>query len=347
MRNNQTKRQLLKLCLMQFAFAAVLMGFAVAQNSQSKKSIESRVFDLPQGSNPTDVAVVGSRLVVAASKKKSLLVLDPSNGDLVREVPLPSEPFRLSYSQFGKKLYVTSLKSNSVYVLNSEDLSLMQTVTLPKNAQPSDIAVSQNAEIAFIGDRVAPQLFVVDLDDTTNIEQVAVSAPTLCVELDETGEKIYIGSKQSENNVDELTGKITPTPSMIDCVDMKSLKVLSSLQLIGNANVSLSLEKTGILYALYGGTLLKITFGAEGGVIKAKKELSFRGIDVLYDRNQNYVYISTSTEVSIVEPSTLSVIQSAPSVGSIFSNIASDKGKRHVYSPDFATDTISDFAFSK
>jgi len=333
----------LKIKLLVSILAFNLLSPVFAQPVKTQAFVESRTFDLPKSSFAGDVQAVSSRLFVTGYKSKSLMVLNGADGVLQNTLKLPEQPLLLAYHDPSRRLYVGSANSPSLYVVNPESFTIVRTIVLPRNTRPAEIVFSANGTTAFVADLANPRLLVVDLEKGVVTRQIPLSSEIFSLEIDEAGGCIYAGSYGHDNLPEEGQAEKPPILSTIDCVDLKTLRRLSTVRMKGNSIVGLTLEKSGHLFAVCGGEIAKVEFWPQGGRISTSVRLNSLGFDVLYDPEQKALYLTSIQTLNLVDTQTLRIMKSAPSFAAYFSGITNVEGKRHLYLTNEILDSVSDF----
>jgi YVTN family beta-propeller protein len=304
------------------------------------KALTIRTLALPDRSRPSDVQVVGSRLVVACPGTKNLMVLSGHNHQKTATIRFPINPYFIRRGASGKLLYVTSVESSTIVVLNAVTMAVAREVHLPKGARLSELAVSKDGRLAFVADHQKPILFVVDLAKGVVKKKVPLSAPGLRVVLDEPQQRIYVASIEAD--YPERPTKPMDLRSKVDFIDALELKRIHTVTLPENSFVSLCVGAKSELFVLSMNVLRRIdTRGKHIGRVSDNTKLQGPGVDVVYDPDARLLYASTGIGLNIIDPRTLKVVKRATGgVGLI--SMEKTKLGRHIYMAGEGTDTISE-----
>lgn len=171
--------------------------------------------------SPLNMAISqdGSRLYVTAQEGDALLVVDPTDGQVLSKIEVGKRPHSIILSQDGKIGYVSNQWSNTVSVVNLEEDSLVSTLAV--GSGPSGLALDPEDAFLYVANSYSNDITIVDLERGLEHKRLTAGRNPCSVQFSPDGKTVYV-THQLSNPVPFRT----PPISEIMVIDAGSQKVI-------------------------------------------------------------------------------------------------------------------------
>lgn len=156
----------------------------------------SRIVRLPLiGSGPYGVAATGERIYTTDISADQVLVISP-DGSIEHRLPVPPQPRSLALSPDATKLYVTSMGSNLLTVIDVGNNQVTRTIPLPVSGTFA-VAPSPDGSKVYLTAHNEGELIVVDARQDTVLKTLSIGANPRAISFSPDGTQAFVTSSFS------------------------------------------------------------------------------------------------------------------------------------------------------
>ena len=159
-------------------------------------SSSSRIVRLPSMvSGPYGVAATGERIYITDINADQILVISP-DGSIEHRLPVPSQPRSLALSPDATKLYVTSMSSNLLTIIDVGNNQVAHTIPLPVSGTFA-VAPSPDGGKVYLTAHGEGELIVVDVRQNTVLKTLSIGANPRAISFSPDGAQAFVTSSFS------------------------------------------------------------------------------------------------------------------------------------------------------
>ncbi len=167
----------------------------------------------PLGPCALTASADGTTLYVACADAESILVVDPADGKVTRQIPMPERPTGMVLSGDGSKLYVTCAAPQSTVVVLQTD-SLAVVARIPVGHTACGPALSPDGTHLYVCNRFDNDVSVIDLDAGVQRDRVAAVREPIAAVVTPDGRSVLVANHLAADRADRFY--IAPVVTVID-----------------------------------------------------------------------------------------------------------------------------------
>lgn len=239
----------------------------------------------------------GVPIYFVGAPANSVTVLNSETAAELGVVPVGTDPTGIAFAPDGSLCYVSNLGSDSVSVIDTDALSVADTITLAEGSQPYGVAVSPDGGQVYVVNSGLNSLSVIDATSRAVVATVPVGAGPFQVAVSPDGLLAYVPN--SEDNTVTVLDTLTREP-VTTIEDIPAATAVKFNHRGTRAYVTTATENSGMVHIVNTAdhsVVSSIRVGANPRSIK----LSVYGI-TLYTADQSadtVTIIDTRTEVRV------------------------------------------------
>ena len=230
----------------------------------------------------------------------TVTVINTNTNAVTGTITVGSNPFGVSASSDGTKVYVTNYGANSVSVINTSTNTVVNTIGV--GSQPMGIVVSPDGSRVYVANQLSNTLSVINTGTNTVVVTIPISLQPQGVTISPDGSKVYVANVNS-NNISVIN---TATNTVITTIGVGTQPITAAI----------SPDGSRLYVTNFGSNNISIINTASNTVITSVTVgFAPNGIAVTPDGMKVYVTNQLSGNVSVINTAT-NTVSGTISVGS-------------------------------
>lgn len=296
------------------SFDAANLGHLVSIDTASNAVVNTLILDGPASSMA--VSPDGKKLYTNDYDSGALITIDTQSFTVIATLPIYAG-ISVALTPDGKFAYVPNFGQPSNYtpnvaVVDTGTNTIVNSIPLNKNLDPSFVSIAPNGALAYVGQFPLNQFFrptiaVIRISNNRIVDSISLPQ-------DASPGKIAFSPDSSRAYV------VDDTNSAIDVVTVAQAKVTTVIPTLGSSRgLALSPDGTILLAPNLGSARTSVIDSASGAVVASisvgdmgPSYLSFGGAAISSDGKRAYVTNFTSGNVSVIDTASKSVVTNVP-----------------------------------
>lgn len=220
------------------------------QTQQNSKSFwKVRVSSLPKTGDVTNILPLdNNRVCLSFANPNCLVIINALTLRQENRVLLPAEPMLLSIDQDRNEIFMVSANRPILTIVDASSLKILSSIGLPRQMSPTEIALDESHNLAYIGDEREPVIYVVDLQKRLVTTHIHLSGPALKLALSRSKRRLYVATQIPLPKPPKVVTTATATLDVINLTSQQRINTIS-LPMDRVARLCL-LETKHLLYVL-------------------------------------------------------------------------------------------------
>ncbi len=285
--------------------------------------ITATITATPVPSSFAYIANYGS--VTSFPLSNTVTVINTNTNTVTATITVGSNPFGVSASSDGTKVYVTNYGANSVSVINTATNTVVNTIGV--GSQPMGLVVSPDGSRVYVANQLSNTLSVINTATNSVVATIPISLQPQGVTISPDGSKVYVANVNSNN---------------ISVINTATNTVITSIG-VGNQPITAAISPDGSrLYVTnFGSNNISIINTSSNSVITSVPVgFAPNGIAVTPDGMKVYVTNQLSGNVSVIKTAT-NTVSGTISVGSNPQGISFTADGSKAFIANFGSNNVS------
>jgi gliding motility-associated-like protein len=255
----------------------------------------------------------------------TVTVINTNTNAITGTITVGNNPFGVSASSDGTKVYVTNYGGNSVSVINTSTNTVVNTIGV--GSQPMGIVVSPDGSRVYVANQLSNTLSVINTTTNTIVATIPISLQPQGVTISPDGSKVYVVNVNS-NNVSVIN---TATNTVITTIGVGTQPITAAISPDGSRLyvTNFGSNNTSIINTSTNSVITSVPVG-----------FAPNGIAVTPDGMKVYVTNQLSGNVSIINTAT-NTLSATISVGSNPQGISFTADGSKAYVANFGSGNVS------
>lgn len=226
------------------------------------------------------------------SPGNTVSVINTTTNAIAASITVGNNPFGVSVSNDGTRVYVSNYSSNSVSVINTSTNTVISTISV--GTFPMGIIVSADGSRVYVANQISNNVSVINTATNTVIATIPVSLQPQGVAISADGTRLYVANVNS-NNVSVIN---TATNTVLNVIGVGSKPI----------TVAISADASKLYVPNYGSNTVSVVNVATNTVIASPSVGTFPdGVAISPDGSKVYITNQGSNDVSVLNTVTNTV----------------------------------------